>query len=83
MSAPTLETPNELMVIFSNTITAGFDALTGAVNGVFGLMIVLVVALTGIQWALSPQREMLAAGFGKVLLIGAFAWLINDWQALS
>ncbi|MFN3353561.1 MAG: P-type conjugative transfer protein TrbL, partial [Brevundimonas sp.] len=83
MSAPSLETPNELMVIFSDTVTAGFDALTGAVNGVFGLMIVLVVALTGIQWALSPQREMLAAGFGKVLLIGAFAWLINDWQALS
>lgn len=78
-----VETPNELMVVFSNTISAGFDALQGAVNGVFGLLIVLVVALTGIQWALSPNREVLASGFGKVLLIGAFAWLINDWQALS
>ncbi|HEX8569778.1 MAG TPA: P-type conjugative transfer protein TrbL [Caulobacteraceae bacterium] len=77
------ETPNELMVVFSNTVTAGFDAISGAVSGVFGLMIVLVVALTGIQWALSANREVLAAGFGKVLLIGAFAWLINDWQALS
>jgi type IV secretion system protein TrbL len=78
-----VETPNELMVVFSNTISAGFDALQGAVNGVFGLLIVLVVALTGIQWALSPNREVLASGFGKVLLIGAFAWLINDWQQLS
>ena len=78
-----VETPNELMVVFSNTISAGFDALQGSVNGVFGLLIVLVVALTGIQWALSPNREVLASGFGKVLLIGAFAWLINDWQALS
>jgi type IV secretion system protein TrbL len=78
-----VETPNELMVVFSNTVSAGFDALQGAVNGVFGLMIALVVALTGIQWALSPNREILAAGFGKVLLIGFFAWLINDWQALS
>jgi type IV secretion system protein TrbL len=77
------ETPNELMVVFSNTVTAGFDAVSGAVSGVFGLMIGLVVALTGIQWALSANREVLAAGFGKVLLIGAFAWLINDWQALS
>ncbi|MDI1325624.1 MAG: P-type conjugative transfer protein TrbL [Brevundimonas sp.] len=77
------ETPNELMVVFSNTISAGFDALQGAVNGVFGLLIVLVVALTGIQWALSSNREVLASGFGKVLLIGAFAWLINDWQQLS
>lgn len=78
-----VETPNELMVVFSNTVSAGFDALQGSVNGVFGLLIALVVALTGIQWALSPNREVLASGFGKVLLIGAFAWLINDWQRLS
>ncbi|WP_292045746.1 MULTISPECIES: P-type conjugative transfer protein TrbL [unclassified Brevundimonas] len=83
MAAPGMETPNELMVVFSNTVTAGFDALSGSVNGVFGLLIALVVALTGIQWALSPNREVLASGFGKVLLIGAFAWIINDWQALS
>ncbi|MFC5374280.1 P-type conjugative transfer protein TrbL [Brevundimonas faecalis] len=78
-----VETPNELMAVFSNTVSAGFSALQGPVNGVFGLMIVLVTALTGIQWALSSNREVLASGFGKVLLIGAFAWLINDWQALS
>lgn len=83
MAGPSVETPNDLMAVFSNTVTAGFDALSGPVNGVFGMMIVLVVALTGIQWALSGQREVLAAGFGKVLLVGAFAWLINDWQALS
>lgn len=78
-----VETPNELMVVFSNTISAGFAALQGPVNSVFGLLIALVVALTGIQWAMSPNREVLASGFGKVLLIGAFAWLINDWQRLS
>ncbi|MFW2344407.1 MAG: P-type conjugative transfer protein TrbL [Brevundimonas mediterranea] len=83
MAQVSMETPNELMVVFSNTVSAGFDALQGAVNGVFGLLIVLVVALTGIQWALSANREVLAAGFGKVLLIGAFAYLINDWQQLS
>ena len=74
MAGPGMETPNELMVVFSNTVTAGFDALSGSVNGVFGLLIALVVALTGIQWALSPNREVLASGFGKVLLIGAFAY---------
>ena len=83
MAGPGMETPNELMMVFSNTVTAGFDALSGPVNTVFGLMITLVVALTGIQWALSANREVLASGFGKVLLIGAFAWIINDWQALS
>ena len=83
MAPVSMDTPNDLMVVFSNTVSAGFDALSGAVNGVFGLLIVLVVALTGIQWALSSNREVLAAGFGKVLLIGVFAWLINDWQALS
>ena len=83
MAQVSMETPNDLMVVFSDTVSAGFDALQGAVNGVFGLLIVLVVALTGLQWALSSNREVLAAGFGKVLLIGAFAYLINDWQQLS
>src|ERR1700745_1670683 len=78
-----METPNELMRVFSDTISAGFSALQGPVNGVCGPMIALVVALTGVQWALSSNREVLAAGFGKVLLIGFFAYLINDWQALS
>lgn len=78
-----VETPNELMAVFSTTVSEGFSALQGPVNGVFGLLIALVVALTGIQWALSPSREILASAFGKILLIGAFAWLINDWQALS
>jgi len=77
------ETANDLMIVFSNTVSAGFAALEGAVNGVFGLMIALVVALTGIQWALSSNREVLAAGFGKVLLIGAFAYIINDWSRLA
>jgi len=83
MSAPSMETPNDLMVVFSTTVSAGFEALAGPVNTVFGLLIALVVALTGLQWALSPNREVLASGFGKVLLIGAFAWLVNDWQVLS
>ena len=48
MAGPGMETPNEQMVVFSNTVTAGFDALSGSVNGVFGLLIALVVALTGI-----------------------------------
>lgn len=83
MSAATMQTPNDLMVVFSNTISAGFAALQGPVTGVFGTMIALVVALTGIQWALSSNREVLASGFGKVLLIGFFAFVINDWQSLS
>lgn len=77
------QTANDLMTVFSNTVSAGFDALQGSVNGVFGIMIGIVVALTGIQWVLSSNREVLAAGFGKVLLIGTFAYLINDWQSLS
>jgi type IV secretion system protein TrbL len=77
------ETTNDLMSVFSNTVTAGFSALTGPVNGIFGLMIALVVAMTGIQWAVSSNRDALAGAFSKILLIGAFAYIINDWQGLS
>jgi type IV secretion system protein TrbL len=77
------ETTNDLMAVFSNTITSGFAALVGPVNGIFGLMIALVVAMTGIQWAVSSNRDALAGAFSKILLIGAFAYIINDWQGLS
>jgi type IV secretion system protein TrbL len=77
------ETANDLMSLFSNTVTAGFASLVGPVNGIFGLMIALVVALTGIQWAVSSNRDALAGAFSKILLIGAFAYIINDWQGLS
>jgi type IV secretion system protein TrbL len=81
--AVTSETTNDLMAVFSNTITSGFAALVGPVNGIFGLMIALVVAMTGIQWAVSSNRDALAGAFSKILLIGAFAYIINDWQGLS
>jgi type IV secretion system protein TrbL len=77
------ETANDLMSVFSNTVTAGFASLSGPVNGIFGLMIALVVALTGIQWAVSSNRDALAGAFSKILLIGTFAYIINDWQGLS
>jgi type IV secretion system protein TrbL len=81
--AVTSETTNDLMTVFSNTVTAGFGNLVGPVNGIFGLMIALVVAMTGIQWAVSSNRDALAGAFSKILLIGAFAYIINDWQGLS
>jgi type IV secretion system protein TrbL len=81
--AATSETTNDLMAVFSDTITAGFSSLVGPVNGVFGLMIALVVAMTGIQWAVSSNRDALAGAFSKILLIGVFAYIINDWQGLS
>lgn len=74
---------NELMTVFSDTVTAGFASVAGAVNALFALMIVLVVALTGIYWALSENRAALSSAFSKILLIGFFAYLINDWLALS
>lgn len=77
------ETANDLMSVFSNTVTAGFASLVGPVNSIFGLMIALVVALTGIQWAVSANRDALAGAFSRILLIGAFAYIINDWQGLS
>jgi type IV secretion system protein TrbL len=79
----TSDTTNDLMTVFSDTISAGFASLAGPVNGIFGLMIALVVAITGIQWAVSSNRDALAGAFSKILLIGVFAYIINDWQGLS
>lgn len=77
------QTSNDLMMVFSNTISSGFAALNGPVSSIFGLMIALVVALTGLGWAISPNRDLLSGAFSKILLIGFFAYLINDWQGLT
>ena len=34
MAGVNMETPNDLMVVFSNTVSAGFAALQGPINGI-------------------------------------------------
>ena len=49
---------------------------------VLNALIVISIVLAGAQWALAQEAPM-APFFRKVLFVGFFAFLINNWDALA
>jgi type IV secretion system protein TrbL len=60
----------------------GFGLIRGDVTYVLNALIAISIALAGVQWALM-QEAPIAPFFRKVLFIGFFAFLINNWNALA
>lgn len=67
---------------FIGIIDTGFGLIEGDVGFVLNALIVISVTLAGAQWALSAEAPM-APFFRKVLFVGLFAFLINNWNALA
>lgn len=67
---------------FLAIIDTGFGLIEGDVGFVLNALIVISVTLAGVQWALAQEAPM-APFFRKVLFVGLFAYLINNWNALS
>ena len=64
-------------------INSGFGLLRPDVMNVFGILIVITIGITAVFWALDENNAIVAGLFRKVLLIGFFAWLLNDWSGLT
>jgi len=60
----------------------GFGLIQGDVTYVLNALIAISIVLAGVQWALM-QEAPLAPFFRKVLFIGFFAFLINNWNTLA
>ncbi|MBL8550902.1 MAG: P-type conjugative transfer protein TrbL [Hyphomonadaceae bacterium] len=69
---------DQFLVMASN----GFGLIQGDVTYVLNALIVISIVLAGVQWALM-QEAPLAPFFRKVLFIGFFAFLINNWETLA
>lgn len=67
---------------FLSVIDAGFGLIQGDVAYVLNALIVISITLAGAQWALAQEAPM-ASFFRKVLFVGLFAFLINNWNALA
>lgn len=61
---------------------SGFGLIQGDVNYVLNALIVISITLAGAQWALAGEPPM-APFFRKVLFVGLFAFLVNNWASLS
>lgn len=73
---------NSFLDRFIAVADAGFGLIEGDVGYVLNALIVISIALAGAQWALA-QEAPIAPFFRKVLFIGFFAFLINNWNALA
>ncbi|MBL8548162.1 MAG: type IV secretion system protein, partial [Hyphomonadaceae bacterium] len=73
---------NSFLSQFLAVASSGFGLIQGDVNFVLNTLIVISIVLTGAQWALGHDNPV-APMFRKVLFIGLFAWLVNNWDMLS
>ena len=73
---------NSFLDQFLALADTGFGLIRGDVTYVLNALIVISIVLAGAQWALAAEAP-LAPFFRKVLFIGFFAFLINNWQFLA
>ena len=73
---------NAFLDQFLGVIDSGFGLIEGDVSFVLSALIVISITLAGAQWALAQEAPM-GPFFRKVLFVGLFAFLINNWNALA
>ncbi|MFN4101302.1 MAG: type IV secretion system protein, partial [Pararhodobacter sp.] len=75
-------TINSFLDQFILVIDSGFGLIQGDVVYVLNALIVISVTLAGAQWALAAEAPQ-APVLPKVFVVGFFAFLINNWNALA
>lgn len=73
---------NSFLDQFLAVANSGFGLIQGDVSYVLNALIVISITLAGAQWALGGEAPM-APFFRKVLFVGLFAFLVNNWNFLA
>ncbi|MEQ1808405.1 MAG: type IV secretion system protein [Terricaulis sp.] len=73
---------NSFLDQFLAVANSGFGLIQGDVTYVLNALIVISITLAGAQWALAGEAPM-APFFKKVLFVGLFAFLVNNWNMLA
>jgi type IV secretion system protein TrbL len=68
---------------FTQYIDSGFGLIQGDVHWLAGVLIVIDITLAGLFWAFSPEDEVLARLIKKTLYIGAFAFILGNFNNLA
>jgi type IV secretion system protein TrbL len=69
--------------VFTQYIDSGFGLLQGEVRWVAGVLIVIDITLAGLFWAMAPGEDVIARLIKKTLYIGAFAYIIGNFNSLA
>ena len=68
---------------FTSYIDSGFGLLGGEVTFLASTLIVIDVTLAALFWAWAPDEDIIARLVKKTIFVGAFAYLISNWNALA
>jgi type IV secretion system protein TrbL len=69
--------------VFSRYIDSGFGLLHGEVAWLTGVLVALDMTLAGLFWAMGGQEDVIAKLIKKTLYVGAFAFILNNFNSLS
>jgi type IV secretion system protein TrbL len=74
---------DQFTTVFSTYIDSGFGLLKGDVANLSAILIGIDVTLAGLLWAMGGEDEVILRLIRKVLYVGAFAFIITNFNALS
>ena len=74
---------DEFVATFSTYIDSGFGLLDAEVAYLTTFIVTIDIVLAGLYWALSPNSDVIASLLKKILYIGVFALIINQFAFLS
>ena len=71
------------MATFLAYLDSGFGLLRGDVGHLTTILIAIDVTIAGLFWALDGEGNVLARLIKKVLYVGAFAFILNNFKTLA
>ena len=74
---------DQFLNIFTTYIDSGFGLLGGEVGFIATTLIVIDVTLAALFWSWGADEDIMARLVKKTLFVGAFAYLINNWNNLA
>ncbi len=74
---------DSFMASFTTTIDSGFGLLSGDVATLTTLLIGIDITLAGLFWTLDQGADIVARLLRKVLYVGVFAYILNNFAHLA
>lgn len=74
---------DQFMATFVRYIDSGFGLLSGDVASLTAILIGIDITLAGLMWALTANGDVLPRFLKKVLYVGAFAFILNNFSMLA
>ncbi|HEV2605604.1 MAG TPA: P-type conjugative transfer protein TrbL [Microvirga sp.] len=74
---------DRFLEVFTRYIDSGFGLLQGEVAFLASTLIVIDVTLAALFWAWGADEDILARLVKKTLFVGAFAFMIGNWNNLA